>query len=123
MAQRRNLKELYRDYNSFDRSLIEGKYSNFERCVMYTGLGLGFFTPVALTRYTLFPERDDIALDLLSWCGSVGLNVFSSALLKGFPLVYSSGIGALAGMSVVFPLKKMRDKRKSENIGLQESLK
>ena len=87
--QRPDLSKLARDYNSFDNSLKEDGYSRFERGVVYTGLGLGMFAPVALTRYFAMPPADFLALDALCWIASVGLNVFSTVGLRGVPLVYT----------------------------------
>lgn len=108
-----NLDNLTNDYNKFHNSLKEIGYSQFERGIVYSGLALGMFVPPALMRYGVFPETTDNFDDLKYWALSVTFNVMSSAIFRGFPLAYSSGLGALGGICVAFPLKKFRERNKN----------
>ncbi len=110
-----NLDNLTEDYNKFHSSLKDMGYSQFERGIVYSGLALGMFVPPALMRYSVFPETSDNIDDLKYWALSVTINVMSSAILRGFPLAYSSGLGALGGIGVAFPLKKFRERKSEQN--------
>ncbi|MEK6847359.1 MAG: hypothetical protein AABY16_04290 [Nanoarchaeota archaeon] len=117
MERRRpDLSKLARDYNGFDNSLKESGYSRFERGVIYTGLGLGMFAPVAAARYGLFPEAGNGWADLGYWVASVTVNILLSAGLRGIPLIYSGGAGALGGGAVAFGLKKLRERRREKRL-------
>ncbi len=113
--EKSNLDNLTEDYNHFHNSLKNMGYSQFERGIVYSGLALGMFVPPALTRYCIFPETSDNINDMKYWVLSVTLNVMSSAIFRGFPLAYSSGLGALGGIGIAFPLKKIRERNKSQN--------
>ena len=111
--KRPDLSKLARDYNNFHNSLREMGYSHLEMGVVYTGLGLGMFAPVALTRYFAMPPTDSPVLDALCWTASVVLNTMSSAVMKGVPLVYTGEAGALfLGFPPAFTLKKWRQGRR-----------
>ena len=112
--QKSDLSKLARDYNSFDKSLKESGYSRFERGVVYTGLGLGMLAPVVAVRYFVMPPTDSPVLDALCWVASVGVNVFSTIGLRGFPLIYSGGAGAFGGGVVAFGVKKWREGRRGK---------
>ncbi len=106
-----NLDNLIEDYDKFHNSLKNLGYSQFERGIVYSGLAMGMFVPPALMRYSVFPDASDNFDDLKYWVFSVTINVMSSAILRGFPLAYSSGLGALGGIGVAFPLKKFRERK------------
>ncbi len=114
-GKKSNLDNLTEDYNKFHNSLKDMGYSQIERGIVYSGLALGMFVPPALTRYGIFPETSDNLEDLKYWAFSVTINVMSSAILRGFPLAYSAGLGALGGIGVAFPLKKFRERNKEQN--------
>lgn len=109
--ERPSVRNLARDYNSFHNSLRDSAYSHLEKGIVYTGLALGMFAPVAVARYGLFPRTDSLAADLGYWAASVVMNVMSTAIVKGFPLVYTGGVGAVGGNLTAFGLKKWRERR------------
>ncbi len=110
-----SLDNLTKDYNKFHNSLKDIGYSSFERGIVYSGLAMGMFAPPALTRYGFFPETTNNLDDLKYWTLSVTINVMSSAILRGFPLTYSAGIGALGGICLALPLKKFRERKNEQN--------
>ena len=112
--ERASARNLASDYNSFHTSLREIGYSHLERGVIYTGLAFGMFAPVAATRYGLFPETGNNWADLGYWAASVGLNAMSTAVAKGFPLVYTGGAGVVGGNLAAFGLKKWRERRREK---------
>ena len=114
--QKPKLELLAKDYNVFDNSMKDSGYSRFERGVVYTGLGLGMFAPVALTRYFVLPSTDSPVLDVLCWAASIGINVLSTTGLRGFPMVYSGGAGASVGILGAFTLKKLRERRRGGKV-------
>ena len=121
--ERPDLSKLAKDYNGFHNSLKGYGYSRLERGVIYTGLGLGMFAPVAATRYLVFPMTDSMLADIGYWAASVGVNALSSGVVKGFPLVYTGGAGAGVGLLGAFSLKKLRERRRERKKNEEEKLK
>ncbi len=105
---------LSRDYGNFHSGLKESGFSSFERGIIYTGLGIGMFAPVALTRYGILPQTDSVIADLGYWMSSIALNTMSSAMFKGFPLTYSAGVGFFVGFPFAFVSKKFRERKRRD---------
>lgn len=98
--------------------LEEQGYGARERANIYLGIALGVTTPVVATRYLFFPLDPKYGAigESLAWAFSVGLNISSSFLLGGFPLLHSFAAGIGLGASSAEQLKKQKDQTSQKNL-------
>lgn len=94
------------------KEVLEKKhgYDARERANIYLGIALGVTTPIVVTRYLLFPldPKYGVIGESLAWAFSVGMDMGSSFLMGGFPLLHSFAAGIGLGFVSAEQLKKQR---------------
>ena len=113
--------KLVEEYERYHDGLKRKGYSSFERGLVYAGHALGMLAPVAAARF-LFPEANSRLEEVGYWAASSGGLAMMSAVMKGFPLIYTGGIGAAIGAGPAFILKKIRERRREGRRGIENEV-
>ncbi len=85
-------------------------YNLRERINIYAATAMGFFVPVALIRYTAFPERESILGEICLW----GASALASIPLTIYPMSTTFG-GMCVGILEASNLQKKRWRNEMEN--------